>query len=273
MFEQELATASRLAVEAGEIVMGLYGDVDVEFKGESNPVTEADRRANDHIVRGLREAFADDGIIAEESDDLSGATKAGRCWDVDPLDGTKEFIKQNGEFAVMIGLAIDGESRLGVVYQPVFDKLYTGVVGGEARLREGDAERVLKVSDRAPAATLRLVVSRSHRSAAVDQLVTSLNIENEVCSGSVGLKIGMIAEQRADLYVNVSNKSSRWDACGPEAILRAAGGCFVELNGDAFRYDDQGVANQRGILACNAASFDEVAPVANEVARTAGLID
>jgi len=85
--------------------------------------------------------------------------------------------------------------------------------------------------------------------------------------------VGMIAEQKADLYVNVSNKSSRWDACGPEAILRAAGGCFVELNGEPFRYDDRGVTNERGIFACNAAAFSEVAPVAAEVARSAGLID
>ena len=103
-------------------------------------------------------------------------------------------------------------------------------------------------------------------------LAASMEREHSAQLASIE-EVRVIAEQRADLYVNVSNKSSRWDACGPEAILRAAGGCFVELNGEPFRYDERGVANQRGILACNAASFDEVAPVAHEVARTAGLIE
>ncbi|TNF62653.1 MAG: hypothetical protein EP303_03665, partial [Deltaproteobacteria bacterium] len=143
---------------------------------------------------------------------------------VDPVDGTKEFIAKNGEFSVMLGLAIDGVATVGVVYQPETDKLYAGVVGGGAYLEERGERSELKVSDVADPSQLKLVVSRSHRNRAVAEVVARLGITQETTSGSVGLKAGLIAEQKADLYVHISDRSSRWDACGPEAILKAAGG-------------------------------------------------
>lgn len=99
-----------------------------------------------------------------------------------------------------------------------------------------------------------------------------LGITNEVAHGSVGLKIGMLAERVADLYVIIADKSSKWDACGPEAVLRAAGGRFADMNGDPFIYHGVETKNVRGILACNAAAFDAVVPVAREVAKETGLI-
>jgi len=273
MLERELAEASRMAREAGRIVLELYGDdIEVGFKGVSNPVTEADTRANAYLVEELERLFPEDGVVAEESQVQSEAVSKRRCWYVDPLDGTKEFIKQNGEFAVMIGLAIEGESRLGVVYQPVADKLYRGVIGEGASMITGGDAIELRVSEITPAAALKLVVSRSHRSASIDQVVQQLAITDEVCSGSVGLKIGMIAERRADLYVHVSDKSCRWDACGPEAVVRAAGGRFTDLAGDPFVYAGTDVANRRGIVACNRASYDEVLPAVRAAGESAGLI-
>lgn len=271
--KRELEEAARLAREAGEIIMSLYGgDIDVQLKGRADPVTEADKRANAHIVAELRRLFPDDGVVAEESPDQSDALLRGRCWYVDPLDGTKEFIAKNGEFSVMLGLALGGEARLGVVYQPAKDKLYRGVVGEGASLEEGGRLRELRVSDVADPAELRLVVSRSHRSTSTDRLKTQLGIGKEAKSGSVGLKVGLIAEQRADLYVHPSDRSSAWDACGPEAVLRAAGGRFTDLAGQPFRYGGTDLHNSRGILACNAAAFDAVLPAAIEVGRAEGLI-
>ena len=112
------------------------------------------------------------------------------------------------------------------------------------------------------------VVRRVH-----DDRLTGLAITDEVCSGSVGLKIGMIAERRADLYVHVSDKSCRWDACGPEAVIRAAGGRFTDLDGAAFVYAGQDVANRRGIVACNGVCFDEVLPAVRAAGQAAGLIN
>ena len=273
VYERELEVATRLAREAGCLIMDVYAtDFDVEFKGKNDPVTLADRRANDLIVAGLREAFPTDGVVAEETADRSDALQHGRCWYVDPLDGTKEFVKKNGEFAVMIGLAVDGDAQVGVVFQPGKDKLYRGAVGEGASLEEAGRSVALQVSDIADPAELTLVVSRSHRADSTDRLVERLGIRSEFQHGSVGLKIGILSEKTADLYVIIAPKSSRWDACGPEAVLRAAGGRFSDLNGDPFVYSGSEMLNMRGILACNAAAYDAVLPVAREVARQEGML-
>lgn len=274
MMDQELTEAARIAREAGKILMKIYAtDFDVAYKGKSDPVTEADTLSNAYIVGELKKAFPNDGIVAEETADQSAALKGGRCWFVDPLDGTKEFIAKNGEFAVMLGLSVDGESRLGVVFQPAKDKLYAGVVDQGAWLEEGGERRALSVSKAADPKSLRLVVSRSHRSSSIDKLVSTLGITSERKSGSVGLKVGLIAEQEADLYIHVSDRASAWDACGPEAILRAAGGQFMKLDGTRYSYKRSDMRNDGGILACNAAAYEAVLPVAHAVGKEAGLAE
>lgn len=273
MLTNELEQAVRMARGAGKILMEIYAtDFEVEYKGENDPLTEADRRANEYLVTELRKAFPSDGVVAEETADRSDALASGRCWYVDPVDGTKEFVAKNGEFSVMLGLAIDGESKLGVVYQPAKDKLYKGIVGQGAWLETAEGIRDLTVSTAADPAALNLVVSRSHRSKSTDMLVKALGIEKETASGSVGLKVGLIAEQAADLYVHISDKSWAWDACGPEAILRGAGGRFTRLDGEPYRYGGDELRNVGGILACNAAAFERVLPAAREVAEKTGLI-
>jgi 3'(2'), 5'-bisphosphate nucleotidase len=244
----------------------------VAYKSQSDPVTAADERANAYIVSELRTHFPEDGVVAEENADRSDANRRGRVWYVDPLDGTKEFIAKNGEFSAMIGLAIDGEANLGVVYQPVTDKLYSGVVGVGATLQQAGKTQTLSVSTVAVPSDLRLVVSRSHRDKSTDLIVERLGIQQETKSGSVGLKVGLIVEQKADLYVHVSDKSSAWDACGPDALLRAAGGRFTRLDGVDYRYRGEDVRNHGGILACNAVAFDAVLPDVAAVAREIGLV-
>ena len=274
MLSGEIAEAARIARGAAAILMEVYAtDFRVAYKTKADPVTEADTRANAYIIGELQRAFPGDGIVAEESEDQSDALKNGRCWYVDPVDGTKEFVARNGEFAVMLGLAIDGESRLGVVYQPVTDKLYAGVVGNGATLEQHGARRELRVSEVSDPRELQLVVSRSHRNRAVAKVVAELGITKEMQTGSVGLKAGLIAERKADLYVHISDKSSAWDACGPEAVLTAAGGRFTDMAGNPYRYGGTDMRNRRGILACNAAAFDAVLPVAQRVARSIGFID
>jgi 3'(2'), 5'-bisphosphate nucleotidase len=262
MLERELASAVEFARQAGQILLAVYAkDFSVAFKGKNDPVTEADQLANTFLVQALRERFPEDGIVAEETADQSDALAKERCWFVDPLDGTKEFIAKNGEFSVMIGLAIAGESRLGVVYQPSLDKLYAGVVGQGARLEEAGKVRSLQVSDQADTSKLRLVVSRSHRPESVEQIMAKLGTDQEMPSGSVGVKVGLITEQRADLYVHVSDKSSLWDACGPEAILKAAGGSFCHVDGSQVNY-----------RACNKASYPAVLEAVRDVSRAVGFL-
>lgn len=272
MLTQELQAVHAIAREAGQILLSIYAtDFSVEYKGANDPVTAADEQANALIVRRLRELFPEDGVVAEESPNPEQARSPRRIWYVDPLDGTKEFIAKNGEFAVMIGLAIDGRSTLGVVYQPSADKLYSGIVGHGAQLTVGGVSQPLTVRDTAEPSELRLVVSRSHRPRSTAALMQQLGIHQEFPSGSVGVKIGLIAEQRADLYVHVSDKASLWDACGPEAILRAAGGCFTDLFGQPFVYGQRELRTTRGILCCGNAAFSRVLPVVQRIAEEEGF--
>jgi 3'(2'), 5'-bisphosphate nucleotidase len=227
---------------------------------------------NAFLVKELRARFPEDGIVAEETIEQGDALAKRRCWFVDPLDGTKEFIAKNGEFSVMIGLAVDGASTVGVVYQPSKDKLYRGVVGEGASLEEGGSVRPLRVSEQSDPSKLRLVVSRSHRPESIEQIMAKLGATEEMPSGSVGIKVGLIAEQASDLYVHVSDKSSLWDACGPEAVLRAAGGRFVHVDGSAVQYRASKMANEKGILACNSAAYEPVLSAVHEVSRAVGFL-
>lgn len=273
MLERERENAVELARQAGRILMEIYQkDFSVAYKGKNDPVTEADQLVNAFLVEQLRARFPEDGIVAEETADQSDALRKRRCWFVDPLDGTKEFIAKNGEFSVMIGLAIDGESKLGVVYQPARDKLYHGVVGDGACLEQAGEVRALQVSEESDPSKLRLVVSRSHRPESIEQIMKRLGATQEMPSGSVGIKVGLIAERAADLYVHVSDKSSLWDACGPEAVLKAAGGCFAHVDGSRVEYRASEMANKKGILACNRAAYDRVLEAVSEVARAVGFL-
>ncbi len=272
MLERELREAAQAARDAGQILLDVYAtDFSVTLKGVADPVTRADELSNALLVERLRSLFPNDAIVAEEGHDDRDTARRSRCWYVDPLDGTKEFIAKNGEFSVMIGLAIEGVAMLGVVYQPTADKLYTGIVGQRASLEHAGRTEELRVSERADPAEARLVVSRSHRGKSIDTFVERLGICHEEPSGSVGLKIGLLAEKQADLYVHPSDRSSAWDACAPDAILRAAGGRFTDCTGAPFRYGLTELRNTRGILATNAALFELVVPVARDVAREAGL--
>jgi 3'(2'), 5'-bisphosphate nucleotidase len=279
MFERELSVVADLAKGAGRILMDIYArDFAVAYKGKNDPVTEADQLANTYLVEALRQHFPSDGIVAEESPERGDALSKSRCWFFDPLDGTKEFIAKNGEFSVMLGLAIDGVSRLGAVYQPALDKLYLGAVtspaasGSEAVLITGGTKQRLQVSDKGAGSALKLVVSRSHRPSSIAEIMKRLGATEEMPSGSVGVKVGLIAEQLADLYVHVSDKSSLWDACGPEAILHAAGGRFMHVDGTSISYRSAEMQNKKGILAVNARAYDEVLRAVKAVAEAEGFL-
>ena len=263
--------ARRLAREAGSLILEVAARVyEVREKPEEGgPVTEADLRANEWIERGLREAFPTDGIVTEES--AAANEHADRCWYVDPLDGTKEFIRGNGQYAVHIGLAVEGRARLGVVYRPVGERLYAGVVGGPCVLETTGTRREVRVAEADPSA-LVLAASLSHRVRKLGVFADEIGVREVIRSGSVGLKCAMVAEGEADLYVHASARSYRWDACAPEAVVRAAGGVFVDLAGEPYRYGEGELQNMRGILVCSEKLLPHVLPAAQRLGRETGLL-
>jgi 3'(2'), 5'-bisphosphate nucleotidase len=257
----ELEVATRLAREAARLILEVYAtpfDV-VQKDRDQGPVTEADHRANALIVEGLRRAFPTDSIIAEETSRRDETTSP-RRWFIDPLDGTREFVQRNGMFAVHIGLAIDGAPALGVVLAPTSGKLYTGVAGGQAWLEVGSERRRLQVAADVDLRHLHLLVSRSHATERTRALMQRLGITRVTEQGSVGLKTGLIAEGLADLYLHPSPRSSRWDTCAPEAILRAAGGVLTDFSGLPYSYDGQELENGRGIVAASARVAEALLP-------------
>jgi 3'(2'), 5'-bisphosphate nucleotidase len=249
---KELAFASRLAREAATIVNTFYvGSSEVRYKSDDEPVTEADRSANQHIVARIGAVFPEDGILSEESKDDFVRLQKSRVWIVDPLDGTKEFIARNGEFSIMIGLAVEGRAVLGVVQQPATGLLYAGAAGLGAFLYE-DGERIeLKVSECGELRNMIMVSSRSHRQQIVDRIRAQLNITRERVSGSVGLKVGLIARQLADLYIHPSPGCKEWDLCAPHAVLEAAGGQISDCWGNPLRYNRRDVRAHNGVVATN----------------------
>ena len=255
--DAELRCAQQLAREAGMLVRKMQrGELDIEMKPGDEPVTIADKRASDLIVAGLREAFPSDPIISEELPPAPEAIASARKWLVDPIDGTKDFIRGEDGYSVMIGLVVDGRPALGVVYQPVLDRMFYATPAG-AFVTTGGETKPLAVSDVASASQIRLVASKSHRSATLDQVKQSLGIDNELNVGSVGVKLCLIAMGVRDLYVNPAAKTKAWDSCGPEAILARAGGRLSDLHGAPIQYTGD-LAHHSGLIASNGRVHDEV---------------
>jgi 3'(2'), 5'-bisphosphate nucleotidase len=273
IYQEEIHLASRLAREAGAIIMEVYAtEFAVAFKGRNDPVTEADQRANELIVDGLSSAFPKDSIVAEETADRSGALNHGRVWYIDPLDGTKDFIARNGEFCVMIGLAVDGLAQLGLVYGPAEQVLFAGVTDQFAWKETAGSRIPLSVSNVSRPEELRLVVSRSHPSSLIDDFRNQSGITRELRCGSVGLKVGLIASNQADVYIEPSRLSSAWDACGPEAILRGAGGRFTDMAGQTMLYGGTDLRNRKGLVATNAVCHELVLTSLKSLSRDARLL-
>jgi 3'(2'), 5'-bisphosphate nucleotidase len=262
-YDREMSVALELAREAGAAILNLYeGPLEIEQKSgadDREPVTQADLIANEIIVQRLTREFPEDGILAEESVDTDRRLDKSRVWMIDPLDGTTGFIEGNGDFAVQIGLAENGDCVLGVVYQPLTGVLYRAVRGGGTWIerREAEPERA-RVSDHLDLATMRLAASRSHRSPRMDQVVQRFGVKQEVRRGSVGIKVGLIVEQQCDLYVHLSPRTKQWDTCAPEIILHEAGGKLTDLFGRPLRYNSPEVQNRNGIIATNGAAHQEV---------------
>jgi 3'(2'), 5'-bisphosphate nucleotidase len=246
---ERLDLAIRLAREAGERILHLYGATAHETKVGGSPVTAADLAANAAIVAGIAAAYPGEAILAEESEDSPARLLAERVWIVDPLDGTREYLSRNGEFSVMIGLAEAGRPVLGVVYLPVHGLLYAAAAGAGAWSERGGVRRPLRCM--APKLdALRLVGSRSHADPMVARVCDALGIDDIRPSGSVGIKCALIAEGERDLYIHPVPYLKEWDTCAPEVVLREAGGVVTDCRGAPLEYNKANASQPHGIVAC-----------------------
>lgn len=273
LLTHELPIVEQLVREAGALVADFYANgFEVAWKGANDPVTAADQAANQLLVAGLSRAFPSDGILAEESRDNADRLQRRRVWIIDPLDGTREFVGRIGEFCIMVGLAIEGQAALGVVYQPVADQLYRGIPGLLADVVQQGVRQPLAVSPVADPAQMRLVASRSHRDPLVDAVCRQLGVTQERPCGSVGLKVGLLATGQCDLYIHPAPGLKEWDTCAPEAILRAAGGAISDAWGRPLRYNQVDVRQRQGLVASNGASHARIVAATTAAAEAAGYV-
>jgi len=275
-YDRELRVAVTLAREAGAAILDLYdGPIEVQQKynlEHREPVTLADQIANDLIVSGIHREFPDDGVLAEESVDTERRLTKRRVWMIDPLDGTNGFIDGNGDFAVQIGLAEEGQAVVGVVYQPLTRVLYRAVRGqGSWIERPNAAAEQARVSEQSEFALMCLAASRSHRSPRMDRVVKAFGVKQEVQRGSVGIKVGLIIERQCDLYVHLSPRTKQWDTCAPQIILNEAGGRFSDLFGNPITYNSPELQHHNGLVATNGAAharvIEALAPLLAEFGR------
>ena len=267
--EAALDLATRLSREAASEILRVRTKARAgatEKPEGQGPVTEADLAADRILYRGMTAAFPDDLVITEERWTVGESiASAPRAWFIDPLDGTQEFVRGGADYAVMIGLCVDGEPVLGVVTQPE-----TGIVwralcppGGPTlceRLEPSGSSVPLDVrGEQLPGReTPRAAVSRSHPSRLVSFLAGALGVQ-VVKKGSVGLKIGLIVDGEADLYVSGSRRIKVWDTAGPHAILKAAGGSMTALDGTPLRYHGT-AAHGGGVRAWTPTAQERVGP-------------
>jgi 3'(2'), 5'-bisphosphate nucleotidase len=257
--EKELEIAKALSREAGRILLDYYKKgAQVHWKGENDPVTAADRAANEMLVQELHRQFPNDAILSEEFPDDLARLNNDRVWMVDPMDGTQQFIEGIDEFAVMIGLAVEGEARLGVVYHPSLDRMYYAATGTGAFVEEKWTTKRLRVVELKDTTKITLAISRSHHSRKIDLICEQLGVTKRISHGSVGLKFGLIAEGRAHLYLHLGGRTNQWDTCGPEAILREAGGMITDIRGESLKYNRSELLNLRGIVASNGVIHNRV---------------
>lgn len=239
-----------LAHAAAEAILEVYGTAfEVERKSDASPLTAADLAAHRCIVEGLERLAPEWPILSEESvEDVPALVRRQwrRLWLVDPLDGTREFVKRNGEFSVNIALIEEGVAVFGVIQQPVTGRLWHGIPGQGAFRRDGGVD--VPLHTRRPAAVpLRVAASRSHRDARTDAMLQRIGDNETVAQGS-SLKFCRLAEGGMDVYPRFG-PTSEWDTAAGQAILEAAGGAVLDPRGRPLRYNQRDTLLNRDFIA------------------------
>jgi len=229
----DLDFIEEVARKAGEAIMEIYArDFNVEYKSDDSPLTEADTRSNEIICSALAERYPEIPILSEENKQVPYEERKNweSYWCIDPIDGTKEFIKKNGEFTVNIALIHRNTPMLGVVYAPALGDLYKAKAGEGAFKNDRPLPLEKNLS---PQKLLRVVASKSHLSEETQEFIDRLSEDTErieqVSKGS-SLKLVMVAEGSADIYPRLA-PTMEWDTAAADAVVRSAGKM-------SYRYDE-----------------------------------
>lgn len=243
--DETLVSAVReMSQEAGRATLGFYGGaISVERKGDDSPLTAADKASHTLILEALHRLTPGVPVLSEESSEteISERRKWDTFWLVDPLDGTKEFIKGTGEFTVNIALISGTEPVLGVVHVPVTGVTYWGSKGGGAFMAQAGQAPVAIHTRPADMDRLVIVASKDHAGPRVEAMLKRLTTASTANMGS-SLKFCLIAEGRADFYPRLQ-PTCEWDTGAAQCVLEAAGGAVTDLEGRRFAYNKEQLTN------------------------------
>jgi len=249
----DIACLSEICRDAGRAILNVYEtDFEVERKADNSPLTEADRASHARIAAGLGKAYPSVPMLSEEGSKTPYEERRNwrRFWLVDPLDGTKDFVKRNGEFTVNIALVEDGYPVFGMIYVPVLDVLYYGDSRGAFKVERGGSPAPIRVRDKG-GDTVVLVESRSHgapENAAYAERLKPRRVER-ISRGS-SLKMCAVAEGLAHAYPRFG-PTMEWDTAAGQAIVEAAGGVVLAPGGERLRCNTERLTNGHFIAACD----------------------
>ncbi|WP_457674426.1 3'(2'),5'-bisphosphate nucleotidase CysQ [Thiolapillus sp.] len=236
----DIQLINHVSREAGRAILEIYDqDFAVEHKADKSPLTQADLASHRHIVAALREQTPDIPVLSEESASIPWEERRQwqRYWLIDPLDGTREFIKRNGEFTVNIALVEDGLPVLGVVHVPVTGITYFGD-REKGAFREDENGQIMPIRVTTPCTTpIRVAGSRSHAGDSLQRFLSNLP-EYEMVSMGSSLKLCLVAEGRADIYPRLG-PTSEWDTAAAQAVVEAAGGRVTDTDMQRLRYNQK----------------------------------
>ncbi len=241
--KKELKTIIEISKEAGKILMKYYKkeyETNIKNNDQHDFVTTADKESEKYIIENIKKNFPRDYILSEETEE-NNINYNSRVWMIDPLDGTKNFIHHGKDFVVMIGLCINGEPKIGVVYSPVKDILYYGEKNkGSYKLYKNKISK-LKVGKISNLKDSRLITRSTigedkPEIRPRDIIIKTLKTKEKIPQGSIGGVISLIAENKGDLYFITNNRAGKWDTCSPQVILEEAGGKITDFNGNSLDY-------------------------------------
>ena len=248
--EIDVVQLCALARQAGAAIMDVYQrDHQVEIKADASPLTVADRLSHEVIVAGLKTLTPDIPVLSEEGRDIPYTERQSweTFWLVDPLDGTKEFIKRNGEFTVNLALIEKTRPILGIIFVPAQNDCYFGIKGRGAWRQHGDEPVVsINVSKPDKKSGLTVVASRSHPSPELEDYLIKQPVKRTISVGS-SLKFCAVAEGRADLYPRFG-PTMEWDTAAGQAIVEAAGGHVRTMEGRSLVYNKSSLLNPHFIV-------------------------
>lgn len=249
---KEFLPIIQIVKKAGEEILKIYKtDFKTQIKEDNTPLTKADILANDLIIKNIKENFKEDGIISEEIEDKIETYSKKRIWVIDPIDGTKGFIKKNGEFSIMIGLLENFKPIFGIVFKPIENELFFAQKDKGAYLEKDDKITKLNVSKVNQLKNVTVYGNRNHPLKKETYVYDKLQIKQFKKTGSIGIKICKLAQGKSDLYLNLSNHLGKWDICGPQIILEEAGGIVFDKFGDELNYKNLNERMINGVIGTN----------------------